>query len=135
MSKILVDAPSRTMRELYGDPPSGLFNGYTPDDPTCAPNRGSQLTGIQAGREWYAEQEAIHGRYAALKSQRPKSSGWFGRKSELEQETQLVVVDNPQSVQDKLRKMRMLPGGNTETTTQDGYYWFTIKEEESEVSR
>ena len=115
---ILVNAPSRTLRQLYGDPPAGL-------SPTCTPGRGENTVG-----EWYAAQEEMYGRYAALKAQRPKSLGWFGRKSEAEQETQyLEVVDNSQSVQDKLKKMRMLPGGHTEAQTEDGIHWFTIDSE------
>jgi len=58
---ILVDAPSRTLRELYGEPPSGL-------SPTCTPRRGEQTV-----EDWYAEQEERYGLYAELKAKRPKT--------------------------------------------------------------
>jgi hypothetical protein len=80
---ILVDAPFRTMQALYGNPPFVP----PPDEtigmsaPICTPSRGDNSV-----REWYAEQEARHGLYAALKAKRPKRN-WFGGRTEEQAET------------------------------------------------
>lgn len=128
---ILVDAPSRTLRELYGEPPSGL-------SPTCTPKRGEQTV-----EDWYAEQEERYGLYAELKAKRPKRN-WFGRKEEQatqqepakQEPLQLPARQQPQlSVQQQLRQQRQLAdtSGVSETQTEDGIHWVTIEKEK--VSR
>ena len=127
----LVNAPSRTLRELYGDPPGGL-------SPTCTPRRGEQTV-----EDWYIEQEERHGLYAALKAKRPKRNWFGGRKEEpVEQEEPAYqpkqLTEQPQryTVQEQLRRQRQIAdsSGVSETTTNDGIYWFTVSED-SEVSK
>lgn len=137
---ILVNAPSRTLRELYGPPPPGtIIECMQPmheGDPTCAPKRGSELT----DREWYAEQEAKYGKYAELKAKRPKQSWWGGQKEESaqQQESAQAAPSSPGrqpqrlTVQQQLRQQRQIAdtSGVPETRTPDGIYWFTIESEE-----
>lgn len=127
----LVNAPSRTLRALYGDPPGGL-------SPTCTPRRGEQTV-----EDWYIEQEERHGLYAALKAKRPKRNWFGGRKEELvEQEVSAYqpkqLTEQPQryTVQEQLRRQRQIAdsSGVSETTTNDGIYWFTVSED-SEVNK
>lgn len=127
----LVNAPSRTLRELYGDPPGGL-------SPTCTPRRGEQTV-----EDWYIEQEERHGLYAALKAKRPKRNWFGGRKEEpVEQEAPAYqpkqLTEQPQryTVQEQLRRQRQIAdsSGVSETTTNDGIYWFTVSED-SEVNK
>lgn len=139
MAKILVDAPSRTLRALYGDPPPGtIIESMEPThegDPTCAPKRGTALTDL----EWYAAQEARYGLYAAQKNSRPKQN-WWGRKEETaEQQTSAQAAPpsperQPQrlTVQQQLRQQRQIAdtSGVSETRTPEGIYWFTIESEE-----
>ena len=128
---ILVNTPSRTLRELYGDPPGGL-------SPTCTPRRGEQTV-----EDWYMEQEERHGLYAALKAKRPKRNWFGGRKEEpVEQEAPAYqpeqLTEQPQryTVQEQLRRQRQIAdsSGVSETTTNDGIYWFTVSED-SEVNK
>lgn len=126
---IIVDAPSRILRELYGDPPfvpspDGEAGGTTP---ICTPKRGEQTVD-----EWYAEQEARYGLYAAQKARRPKRSRWGGQKEEHAEQAESVQTapqssaQQPQclSVQQQLRQQRQT------ADTNGGIYWFTIKSEE-----
>lgn len=134
---ILVNAPSRTLRELYGDPPF-----IPPPDetigmssPICTPSRSDNTV-----CEWYEEQEARYGKYAALKAKRPKR-GWFSGRSEepeapAEQEVpayqpqQLPERKQRYTVQEQLRQQRQIAGGSgvSETATRDGIHWVTIGE-------
>lgn len=137
---IIVDAPHRILRELYGAPPfiphpDGEAGGTTP---ICTPKRGEQTVD-----EWYAEQEARHGLYAALKAKRPKRSWWGGQKEEPAEQAEPEVPAyrqrqlpdrQPQrlSVQQRLRQQRQIAdrSGVSETRTADGIYWFAIESEE-----
>lgn len=127
----LVNAPSRTLRELYGDPPGGL-------SPTCTPRRGEQTV-----EDWYIEQEERYGLYAALKAKRPKRNWFGGRKEEAVEQEALAyqpkqLTEQPQryTVQEQLRRQRQIAdsSGVSETTTSDGIYWFTVSED-SEARR
>jgi len=137
---ILVDAPFRTMQALYGNPPFVP----PPDEtigmsaPICTPSRSDNTV-----CEWYAEQEARYGLYAALKAKRPKRNWFGGRKEEpVEQEAPAYqpkqLTEQPQryTVQEQLRRQRQIADSNgvSETATSDGIYWFTVSED-SEVSR
>lgn len=128
---ILVNTPSRTLRELYGDPPPGVV-------PNCTPSRGAQTTD-----EWYAEQERQHGKYAELKAKRPKRN-WFGQKEEqatqqepVQQEPlQLPARQQPRlSVQQQIRQRLQLTDNSnaTATETEDGIHWVVFEGEK--VSR
>ena len=125
---ILVNADSRCLQALYGLPPAGVV-------PTCTPKRGEQTTD-----EWYAEQEARYGLYAAQKARRPKRSWWGGQKEESAeqeesaQEARQSPDRQPQrlSVQQQLRQQRQNTDTSevSETRAEEGIYWFTIKSEE-----
>ena len=76
--------------------------------PTCTPGRGAQTVD-----EWYAEQEAP-----------------------AYQPEQLTEQPQRYTVQEQLRRQRQIAdsSGVSETTTNDGIYWFTVSED-SEVSK
>ena len=133
----MIDRPDISKRTaphptgLYGNPPAGVV-------PTCTPGRGAQTVD-----EWYAEQEEQHGLYAAQKAKRPKRNWFGGRKEEpVEQEAPAYqpeqLTEQPQryTVQEQLRRQRQIAdsSGVSETTTNDGIYWFTVSED-SEVSK
>ena len=126
----LVNAPSRTLRELYGDHLVDYRQHVHRDEA----NKQLKI-GI--------EQEERHGLYAALKAKRPKRNWFGGRKEELvEQEVSAYqpkqLTEQPQryTVQEQLRRQRQIAdsSGVSETTTNDGIYWFTVSED-SEVNK
>ncbi len=138
---ILVNAPSRTLRELYGEPPGGL-------SPTCTPKRGEQTV-----EDWYAEQEERYGLYAELKAKRPKTL-WqrvtsreepepvepAQQEQEQEQERRQPARRQPArqqpelSVQQKLRQQRQSTdkGSATPSETENGIFWFAFNREKRE---
>ena len=128
---ILVNAPSRTLRELYGEPPGGL-------SPTCTPKRGEQTVD-----DWYAEQEERYGLYAELKARRPKTL-WqrVTSREEPEQEPakqeplQLPARQQPQlSVQQQIRQRLQLTDKSNaiQTETEDGIYWIVLEGENQDA--
>lgn len=126
---ILVNAPSRTLRELYGEPPGGL-------SPTCTPKRGEQTVD-----DWYAEQEERYGLYAELKARRPKTL-WQRVTSREEQELakqeplQLPARQQPQlSVQQQIRQRLQLADKSNaiQTETEDGIYWIVLEGENQDA--
>ena len=139
---IIVDAQSRMLFEAYGRPP---FLPQPSEDiglnsPRCTPGR--RETTIAA---WYAEQERIHGRVAAIKAKRPKTL-WqrVTSREDPEQERaqqeplQLPARQQPQlSVQQQIRQRLQLTDKSNaiQTETEDGIYWVMIEKEKEKVSR
>ena len=135
---IPVDAPSRLLFEAYGRPP---FLPQPSEDiglnsPRCTPSREDTTVA-----DWYAEQERIHGRVAAIKAKRPKTL-WQRVTSQEEQEPakqeplQLPARQQPQlSVQQQIRQRLQLTDKSnaTPTETEDGIYWFTFEGEEQDA--
>ena len=135
---IPVDAPSRLLFEAYGRPP---FLPRPSEDiglnsPRCTPSREDTTVA-----DWYAEQERIHGRVAAIKAKRPKTL-WQRVTSQEEQEPakqeplQLPARQQPQlSVQQQIRQRLQLTDKSNaiQTETEDGIYWFTFEGEEEDA--
>ena len=136
----IVDAPSRLLFEAYGRPP---FLPQPSEDiglnsPRCTPSREDTTVA-----DWYAEQERIHGRVAAIKAKRPKTL-WQRVTSQEEQEPakqeplQLPARQQPQlSVQQQIRQRLQLADKSnaTPTETEDGIHWVVIEKEKEKVSR
>lgn len=145
---ILMNAQSRTLRALYGDPPASVqhaterhYQACAEGERVCTPSRDSELTPTES---WYAEQESRHGKYAEMNAARPKRSrSWFGGKKEESEEPvqealQLPARQQPQlTVQDQLRQQRQIAdtSGVTETETKDGIFWFTVEEEKEKEKK
>lgn len=139
---IIVDAQSRMLFEAYGRPP---FIPQPSEDiglnsPRCTPSREDTTVA-----DWYAEQERIHGRVAAIKAKRPKTL-WQRVTSREEQEQepakqeplQLPARQQPQlSVQQQIRQRLQLTDKSnaTPTETEDGIHWVVIEKEKEKVSR
>ena len=135
---IIVDAPARMLFEAYGRPP---FLPRPSEDiglnsPRCTPSREDTTVA-----DWYAEQERIHGRVAAIKAKRPKTL-WQRVTSQEEQEPakqeslQLPARQQPQlSVQQQIRQRLQLTDKSnaTPTETEDGIYWFVFEGEEQDA--
>ena len=137
---IPVDAPSRLLFEAYGRPP---FLPQPSEDiglnsPRCTPSREDTTVA-----DWYAEQERIHGRVAAIKAKRPKTlwqrvtSREEPEPAQQEQEAlQLPARQQPRlSVQQQIRQRLQLTDKSNAipTETEDGIYWFTFKGEEQDA--
>ena len=135
---IIVDAPSRLLFEAYGRPP---FLPQPSEDiglnsPRCTPSREDTTVA-----DWYAEQERIHGRVAAIKAKRPKTL-WQRVTSREEQEPakqeplQLPARQQPQlSVQQQIRQRLQLTDKSnaTPTETEDGIYWIVFEGEKQDA--
>ena len=125
---IIVDAPSRMLFEAYGRPP---FLPQPSEDiglnsPRCTPSREDTTVA-----DWYAEQERIHGKVAAIKAKRPKTL-WQRVTSREEQEQEPAKQEplqyrdshgyqcsrTPTSAIDR-QKQRI------QTETEDGIYWMS----------
>ena len=139
---IPVDAPSRLLFEAYGRPP---FLPQPSEDiglnsPRCTPSREDTTVA-----DWYAEQERMYGKVAAIKAKRPKTL-WQRVTSQEEQEPepakqeplQLPARQQPQlSVQQQIRQRLQLTDKSnaTPTETEDGIHWVVIEKEKEKVSR
>ena len=141
---IPVDAPSRMLFEAYGRPP---FLPQPSEDiglnsPRCTPSREDTTVA-----DWYAEQERIHGRVAAIKAKRPKTGWSWGKKSEAEEVQEERVVHKEQealqlparqqpqlTVQEQLRQQRQSTdkGSATPSETENGIFWFAFNREKRE---
>jgi hypothetical protein len=136
----VLDVPSRLLFEAYGRPP---FLPRPSEDiglnsPRCTPSREDTTVA-----DWYAEQERMYGKVAAIKAKRPKTF-WqrvTGRE-EPEQEPakqeplQLPARQQPRlSVQQQIRQRLQLTDNSnaTATETEDGIHWVVIEKEK--VSR
>lgn len=151
----IVDAPSRLLFEAYGRPP---FLPQPSEDiglnsPRCTPSREDTTVA-----DWYAEQERIHGRVAAIKAKRPKTL-WqrvtsreepepvepepvepAQQEQEQEQERRQPARRQPArqqpelSVQQKLRQQRQSTdkGSATPSETENGIFWFAFNREKRE---
>ena len=131
---IPVDAPSRLLFEAYGRPPflpqpSGDIGL---NSPRCTPSREDTTVA-----DWYADQERMYGKVAAIKAKRPKTL-WQRVTSQEEQEPakqeplQLPARQQPQlSVQQQIRQRLQLTDRSNAipTETENGIYWFTFKGE------
>ncbi len=126
---IIVDAQSRMLFEAYGRPP--FLPRCTPsrEDATCA--------------DWYADQERMYGKVAAIKAKRPKTL-WqrVTSREEPEQEPakqeplQLPARQQPQlSVQQQIRQRLQLTDKSnaTPTETEDGIYWIVFEGEKQDA--
>lgn len=137
---IIVDAPSRMLFEAYGRPP---FLPQPSEDiglnsPRCTPSREDTTVA-----DWYAEQERIHGRVAAIKAKRPKTlwqrvtSREEPEPAQQEQEAlQLPARQQPRlSVQQQIRQRLQLTDKSNaiQTEAEDGIYWFTFEGEEQDA--
>ena len=137
---IIVDAPARMLFEAYGRPP---FLPRPSEDiglnsPRCTPSREDTTVA-----DWYAEQERMYGKVAAIKAKRPKTF-WqrvTGRE-EPEQEPakqeplQLPARQQPRlSVQQQIRQRLQLTDKSNaiQTETEDGIYWFVFEGEEQDA--
>ncbi len=145
----IVDAPSRLLFEAYGRPP---FLPRPSEDiglnsPRCTPSREDTTVA-----DWYAEQERMYGKVAAIKAKRPKTF-WqrvTGREEpeqepaqqeqEQEQERRQPARRQPArqqpelSVQQKLRQQRQSTdkGSATPSETENGIFWFAFNREKRE---
>ena len=137
---IIVDAPARMLFEAYGRPP---FLPRPSEDiglnsPRCTPSREDTTCA-----DWYADQERMYGKVAAIKAKRPKTL-WQRVTSREEQEQepakqeslQLPARQQPQlSVQQQIRQRLQLTDKSNAipTETEDGIYWFTFEGEEQDA--
>ena len=135
---IIVDAPSRLLFEAYGRPP---FLPQPSEDiglnsPRCTPSREDTTVA-----DWYAEQERMYGKVAAIKAKRPKTL-WQRVTSQEEQEPakqeplQLPARQQPQlSVQQQIRQRLQLTDKSNAipTKTEDGIYWIVFDGEKQDA--
>jgi len=135
---IIVDAQSRMLFEAYGRPP---FIPQPSEDiglnsPRCTPSREDTTVA-----DWYADQERMYGKVAAIKAKRPKTL-WQRVTSREEQEPakqeplQLPARQQPQlSVQQQIRQRLQLTDKSNAipTETEDGIYWFVFEEEKQDA--
>ena len=139
---IIVDAPSRLLFEAYGRPP---FLPQPSEDiglnsPRCTPSREDTTVA-----DWYAEQERMYGKVAAIKAKRPKTL-WqrvtSREEPEPEQEPakqeplQLPARQQPQlSVQQQIRQRLQLTDKSNAipTETEDGIYWIVFEGEKQDA--
>jgi len=141
----IVDAPSRLLFEAYGRPPflPPVDGERESGAPICTPSRDADTSVA----DWYAGQERIYGKVAAIKAKRPKTGWSWGKKSEAQEEQavqkeqealQLPARQQPRlTVQEQLRQQRQLAdtSGVSETHTKDGLHWVVIEKEKEKVSR
>ena len=136
----VLDVPSRLLFEAYGRPP---FLPRPSEDiglnsPRCTPSREDTTVA-----DWYAEQERIHGRVAAIKAKRPKTlwqrvtSREEPEPAQQEQEPlQLPARQQPRlSVQQQIRQRLQLTDKSNaiQTEMEDGIYWFVFEGEEQDA--
>ncbi len=140
----IVDAPSRLLFEAYGRPP---FLPQPSEDiglnsPRCTPSREDTTVA-----DWYADQERMYGKVAAIKAKRPKTL-WQRVTSQEEQEPEPAQQEQEQeqerrqparqqpelSVQQKLRQQRQSTdkGSATPSETENGIFWFAFNREKRE---
>ena len=134
----IVDAPSRLLFEAYGRPP---FLPQPSEDiglnsPRCTPSREDTTVA-----DWYAEQERMYGKVAAIKAKRQKTlwqrvTGREEPEPAKQEPLQLPARQQPRlSVQQQIsQRLQLTDKSNAiQTETEDGIYWFVFEGEEQDA--